>query len=313
MRIVITGATGFVGQHLLEQLFIEGFNMNDVTILTRDLSKKMRVCPDGINIIQADLSDVDSLKKAFQGNELLINLAAEVRDLNKLEKTNIIGTENLIQAIEACKIKRVIHLSSVGVVGKGYSSYLLKVDENTPKTPTNEYENTKSISEDLLLSASAVYTFQLTVIRPTNVFGEFHPFNALLNLITHIAEGKPLFYEQNALVNYIYVKDLCGLIVRDYLVQESAQNRIHILNDNCSLLTLYSLIAQKLNTRPKLIRIPSFMVSLALKVGIKKMEGISNKVVYSDSEQEKVQYIYGLEKGLTNVIDFYIKQELLKQ
>jgi hypothetical protein len=43
------------------------------------------------------------------------------------------------------------------------------------------------------------------------------------------------------------------------------------------------------------------------------MEGISNKVVYSDSEQEKVQYIYGLEKGLTNVIDFYIKQELLKQ
>ena len=139
-------------------------------------------------IVEGDLSNQESLNRALSGITILINLAAEVRNLEKLEETNVGGTKRLIAAIrEAKTVKEVIHLSSVGVVGMNYNLDLTEVDEQFPAEPKNEYERTKLLSEQLFLDFFRENPdLQWSVLRPTNVFGESHPFDALLNLMQHV-------------------------------------------------------------------------------------------------------------------------------
>ena len=76
-KILITGASGFVGQHLLEDISPGDF---EISIMTRDAEKKMRVLPVGCKIIKADLNDRLSLTNALKGIDVLVNTAAEVRN-----------------------------------------------------------------------------------------------------------------------------------------------------------------------------------------------------------------------------------------
>ncbi len=308
LKIVITGATGFVGQHFLEDLDVEHY---EVTIITRNPDKKMRIHPEVITILEADLGNVDSLIHAFEGKDMLINLAAEVRNISKLAETNIQGTKNLIEAIEKTKISKVIHLSSVGVVGAGYNHRFFQVNETTVQHPGNEYERTKLESENLFIEGSKKLDFSLTVLRPTNVFGEFHPFNALLNFMSRIQNNQAFLYEKEALVNYVYVKDLTGSIIR--LLKESDNCGIINVGKSQPLIEFYKELTTKLNCSGKAYSVPYIFIKLVLLLGIKKFQSISNKVEYTDAKLAAFfDYPYGNVEGLTRTIEHYKKMKLLK-
>lgn len=307
LKIVLTGASGFVGQHLLEEM-----NVNDyvLTIITRNPDKKMRVKPNGVRIVQADLLDLDSLKSAFEGQDILINLAAEVRNAELLDATNIQGTHNLIEAISTSGIKRVIHLSSVGIVGATYSASPISVDENYPTNPGNAYEKTKLISENLFLEAAEKGVFELNVLRPTNVFGPYHPFNALLNLMQHVQAKKLCIYGEQAQVNYIYVKDLTAVI--RYLVEHPCEQKILNVGSPLELKTFYKTLVSKLGCVHKDKRIPRLFFTLAGLMGIHKLRTVSNRVQYDDNKLKSFfTYPYGIEKGLEETITHYRGQGLL--
>jgi len=302
MKIIITGATGFIGRNLLEDYDFSHF---DVTLITRDLSKLESFSKKKkYKFVKADLNDLESLCKAFENQDILINLAAEVRDSSKLEETNVLGTNNIIEAIKRSTIQKVIHLSSVGVVGEGYNVDRLVVNENHPPDPKNEYERTKFISENLLLSASNDLGFQFIVFRPTNVFGEFHPFNALLNLMKHIKNNGVLFYQKGAVVNYIYVKDLTHIIYNSITNNEM----LGIFNVGKSMLIkdFYHLLKYNLKSKSKLITLPNFIFQLLAFFKIHKLNSVSNHTMYDDSKLETyICYKYDYEKGIKSTIQFY--------
>lgn len=306
-RIIITGATGFIGQHLLEDIDAEKYI---ITIITRDKSKTIRFLPDNCNILEADLLNLDSLINAFKNQDVLINLAAEVRDVKKLEQTNIIGTQNLLAAIAFNNIKYVIHLSSVGVVGKSYSSSVLNVDETSVCTPQNKYERTKNVSEMLFLESKKKSKFNLIILRPTNVYGEFHSFNALLGMMKHIQSGRIVAYQKAAMVNYIYVKDLTFLICN--LIESKEELGIINIGKAETLENFFFTVAPNLNVKLKSIVIPFILVKFARLLGVRKINAISNKVCYSDSKLSAFyQYPYGLNEGLKRTIAHYKKLNLL--
>lgn len=305
-RILITGATGFVGKHLIEMI---DSTAHQVVLLTRD-PKKLEQVSDRFEIVQGDLNDLDSLKKACAHVDVLINLAAEVRDNDLLEKTNVQGTRNLIEAIQTSGIGRVIHLSSVGVVGKGFSAVPYSVTESEFPTPQNEYERTKLLSEQLLLE-HAKGQYSITVLRPTNVFGEFHPFQALLNLMQRMQQSPKCPYVSGAMVNYVYVKDLCAAIL--HFLDHPGKETIYQVGSAMSLSDFYTVMAASLNSSTKTVRIPSWLQSLLTLIGIKKLRSLANKTVYDDSKllQEIGHYPFGLKQGLERTVSYYRNQKLL--
>lgn len=307
-RIVITGITGFVGQHLLEDIDVSVY---DITVITRNVSKKMRIEPKGVTILEANLLDVDSLEKAFEGNDVLINLAAEVRNISQLEETNVQGTKNIIEAVRRTGIQHVIHLSSVGVVGKGYNDTTTIVGEEHLQDPKNEYERTKLISEKIFLEAAKEHNLGLTVLRPTNVIGEFHPFDALLNLMVRIQSKKVLLYRDNAVVNYVYVKDLTYLIID--ILKTGKDVGIMNVGNHLQLKQFYTILGKYLDVKLTIAKIPSFLIKLAILLKINQFKGFSNKVIYSDDKMRKnFGYHFGIEKGLERVIEYYRKNNKLK-
>jgi nucleoside-diphosphate-sugar epimerase len=307
LKIVITGATGFVGRHLLEDIDPSKYT---VRVITRNKEKKI-IVPAGSEIMEADLNNVNSLKKAFEGMDVVVNMAAEVRDEKKLEETNVGGTQNLIHAALSTNVSRIIHLSSVGVVGMQYSNVPIIISEDSACFPKNEYERTKLASEKLLIEAHKQNKFRLTILRPTNVFGEHHPFNALLHLINHINSGKTTACTRSATVNYVYVKDLTSLILQ--LVSDEREYGIVNVGSSCNLHSMMNMLSEELHKKKNIISAPQFLVNFIELTGIKKLRALSNRVVYSDEKLKTFyKYPYGIEKGLKRVISFYNEQDLIK-
>lgn len=308
LRIVITGASGFVGKDLLRFLDEE---LYEITVISRDKKKLENKFSKSVQVVEADLLNVTSLKSAFENKDVLINLAAEVRNHDMLEKTNVQGTKNCIEALQNSAIKKVIHLSSVGVVGKPYSDNLRIIDENCDTTPQNEYERTKLISEELFVKSAESNLFDLLVLRPTNVFGEKHPFNALLNLMQTLQKESILVFTNEAKVNYVYVSDLSQVIVSS--LEKKIENGIYNVGNAMDLKDFYSIIAEALELKARIIKVPSFLVKFVSKLGISKLQSISNQTVYSDEKLKKfISYSFGVEKGINNTVKYYKQQGLLK-
>jgi nucleoside-diphosphate-sugar epimerase len=209
MKILITVATGFIGQHLLEELKEDDFS---IRIIMRNDSPKFWCSNRNFETFIADISDKTSLGKAFQDVDVVVNLAAELHDKNKFYSTNIIGVQNIINLSAIHNIKKIIHLSSTGVVGMQYSNKKVIVDENSPCNPKNEYELTKLQSELLLKEFWEKSDKKIIILRPTHVFGDHHPQKYLLEFFQRVKSEIAIPRCKNTTENYVYVKDVANAI-----------------------------------------------------------------------------------------------------
>jgi nucleoside-diphosphate-sugar epimerase len=279
-------------------------------LISRDPSKIGRL-PAGAKIVQADLQDMHSLEKAFAGVDVIINAAAEVRDASRLEKTNVQGTRNLVNAAIACGVKKIIHLSSVGVVGAQYGTKRELITEDSSCSPQNEYERTKLQSEKILLEAAGKELFRLAILRPTNVFGEYHSMNAMLSPIQHILQRRPMPYTSNAMVNYVYVKDVTGAMIR--LISDKEKRGILNVGTAMPVKEFFSFIERQASVKGKWIAVPQFLVKFMELLGIRKLRPLTNANAYDDSKLKKFySYPYGAEKGLQRTMNYYKEKGLLK-
>lgn len=307
-KVIITGASGFVGKDFMKTIDHDAY---EITVLTRNKEKLIGLFDPSVRIVEADLTDLESLKTAFQNQDVLINLAAEVRNTEQLAKTNIDGTKNCIDAIRMSGIKRVIHLSSVGVIGKPYSNIAIKLNENVEPTPQNEYERTKNISEQLFSEASQLGLFELVVLRPTNVFGEYHPFNALLNLMKTVQDSKPLIYVANSVVNYVYVSDVSASLIE--ALKSRIKPGVYNVGYAIDLKEFYMLIMNSMHKKTRIYKVPSFLTKFADLMGITKLRSISNRLEYSDNHiRAYFSYPFGIEEGINKTVNHYRKEGKLK-
>lgn len=314
-RILITGATGFVGQHLLDQISRDKYR---IRILTRDRHKKLWCSTKDVEMAEGDLTDVVAVSNALKDINVVINIAAELRDSSKFELTNVKGVENLIAGCIQNKVDRLIHLSSVGVIGMPFSKERIVLNEGVICRPQEGYESTKYKAEELLIAAGESGTTGVCIIRPTNVFGEHHPYNSLLNLLKYINSPFPVFYNKDAVVNYLYVKDLVMFITR--LLEAPEIKGIYNLGSPCRNEEFFIQMGSSLERPVKPLLLPSFLFSMLETINyfyIKrvrlKFRALSNKVEYSDQKARTIfNYPYGLAKGIDNVVKYYRNRGFLK-
>jgi nucleoside-diphosphate-sugar epimerase len=173
--VLVTGATGFVGGHLVERLLLQGAR---IKLLVRDPARLPADWRGRVEPIVGDLTDPASLGKAVGGAHWIFHCAANVQTWGRAqdyEAVNVQGVRHLIDAIalQPVKPKRLVHVSTVDVYG-------------FPKTPCDEgcrlqapgfgYGDSKLRGELLLREAASAMRLPYTVLRPTNVMGPGSPF-----------------------------------------------------------------------------------------------------------------------------------------
>ncbi|NQW30366.1 MAG: NAD-dependent epimerase/dehydratase family protein [Ignavibacteria bacterium] len=205
MKILVTGATGFVGSHVVDKFLAEG---HDVTFIARSTSNLRWLKDTAATQVEGSLHDLDSMKEAVDGVDIIIHVAAAVAGRNEaeLEKNNVLATKNLLDAVRAYNpgLKRFVHISTQAVVGPS-SSAEYPADEETPCHPLTGYGRTKLKAEHLVNEAGK--EFPITIIRPPAVFGPRDA--AILTVFQTIAKGiAPLIGFDEKRVSLIHVSDL---------------------------------------------------------------------------------------------------------
>ncbi|MEO8769074.1 MAG: NAD-dependent epimerase/dehydratase family protein [Ferruginibacter sp.] len=170
MKILVTGATGYIGNHLAHTLACMG---HQVHALVRSSSSKELLQHQNISIFKGDILDKESLLNAMQGCRQVYHTAAKVgvwaKDLSVFYKVNIEGTLNVLNTALQTGVERSVVTSTCGVIGPSLNE---PMSENDPRINgfAIDYELSKKMSEDIVLEY-AKKGMNVVLVCPSKVYG----------------------------------------------------------------------------------------------------------------------------------------------
>ncbi|MFE3863033.1 NAD-dependent epimerase/dehydratase family protein [Streptomyces goshikiensis] len=192
MNILITGATGFLGGHLVDACVREGHTVRALVRAGADTTR-LRSLP-GLELAVGDLSDAGSLRAAAEGQDTVLHSAARVVDhgtLAQFHETNVVGTHHLLTAARAAGAGRFVFVSSPSALMRVREGDRLGIDESVPY-PTrflHPYGETKARAEQLVRAANSP-GFTTCALRPRAIWGTRDHAGFLPRLIGAMRAGR---------------------------------------------------------------------------------------------------------------------------
>lgn len=258
MKVLITGATGFVGSHLTKKLIELG---HEVRILSRKgevstLFKDLR--PE---VFIGEITDKNCLLLATKGIHTVFHLAGLIAYKKSLApqmvSTNIGGTANVIDACIESKCERLVHMSSVAAVGASFDGKTILNEQSQFNLHELElgYFETKLKAELLVLNAVKAKNLNAVVVNPSNIYGPGDTLKGSRNTQLLVARGKFPFYTSGG-VSVIHIDDVVEGICKAWQVGKNGERYI-LSGDNITIKNLFELIAEAAGVRAPKIYLPN--------------------------------------------------------
>ena len=179
MKILVTGADGFIGSHVVETLVKSGHEVRAFVLYNSFnswgwLDESDKSIRESIDIFAGDIRDPHGVDKAVENQEVILNLAALIaipysyHSPDTYIDTNIKGTLNILQAARRHNVKRVVQTSTSEVYG---TAQYIPIDEVHPLHPQSPYAATKVGADQLALSFHASFDVPVGILRPFNTYG----------------------------------------------------------------------------------------------------------------------------------------------
>ncbi|HKP15862.1 MAG TPA: NAD-dependent epimerase/dehydratase family protein [Gemmatimonadaceae bacterium] len=222
MRVLVTGATGFVGGAVALRLAREG---RDVRALARPSADIKRLADAGIEVVRGDVRDRDSLALAMRGRSHVIHLAAAKSGSSALlHDVNVRGTANVMEAAREADVQRVVFGSTLGVHGFVAGT---PIDERTPVRPNTLYRLTKWRGEEVVRAAHERTSAPVVIARISSVIGRGA--YGWLQLAQGIAAGRMrLVGDGTNSIDLVPVSDLVDGLV-SCAATPSIEGRLYVL------------------------------------------------------------------------------------
>ncbi len=214
--VLVTGAGGFIGSHLVEALCGQGYRVKAFVRYNsrnhwgwlEDLRQ-----PKGLSVISGDIRNYDTVIRAMEGVEIVFHLAALIgipysySSPDSYVDTNIKGTLNILQAARESGVARLVHTSTSEVYGSAQS---IPISETHPINPQSPYAATKAAADFLALSFYRSFDLPVVIVRPFNNYGPRQSLRAVIpTIIAQIAGGSRSLSLGNTAPtrDLLYVKD----------------------------------------------------------------------------------------------------------
>ena len=210
--ILITGATGYIGRHLVSRLVAQGERPR---CLVRNIKRAASILPAGtLEFVQGDTTSPASLETAVQGVDTIVHAAFITADLkqsagNHYQETNVQGTANLVEAAKKAGVKRIIVISGLGTKPDKPGSYM-----------QGRYLAEKMVKESGL---------DWTIIQPSVLFGKDAPFIKGLTDLIRTAPVVPLIGGGKVMFQPIYVEDVVTVIIKVLQEPERTKNKTYTI------------------------------------------------------------------------------------
>ncbi len=307
MKVLVTGASGFVGQWLCRDLIKRGF---EVRALVRELR------PAGLNhdapagdFVIGDILEPSTLKSALKGIEIVFHLAGFIgykkSDRAKLEQVNVNGTANVISACKVSGCRRLVHFSSVATVGASFNGHE-PLNENSPYNLADlnlGYFETKRRAENLVIAACRSGEIDAVILNPSNIYGPGDAQKGSRSTQLEVARGKFPFYTSGG-VSIVHIEDVVAATIRASEVGKNGERYI-LSGENIAIKKLFQMIAEAAGVKPPGMYLPNLAVLLLANLS-EVFESIGRKgLVSSESARASILYHWFDHAKATKELNFH--------
>jgi nucleoside-diphosphate-sugar epimerase len=322
-KVLVTGASGFVGSHLVDQLLERG---KSVRCLVRQSSKLKYLDHKDVELAYGALNDSTDWEEALSGIDTIYHVAGTTfaRRARDYFTTNHQGTETILA--EALKrrdrIKRFVYISSLAAVGPGRDGQ--PVSEDATPAPITPYGRSKLAAEEAVRAVSDL--LPVTIVRPPAVYGPRD--YGIFEFFKAVKGGMfPMIGRRDKRVSLVHVRDLCeGIILAGE--SESALGRTYFISseDDYSMRAVADLMAALMHKRAREIAIPKSLaygvaVAAEAAAAVLRRPPVINRDKVNDLSQtcwscsiERAKNELGykpsvdLEEGLRETIEWYKRE-----
>lgn len=254
MNVFVTGATGFVGAHLVKTLRARG---DSVTALVRRRAlAEQQGWGSDVRLVNGDLGDEAALHEACAGADVVYHVAGKIsaRDLTDFMVTNRDGTANVLEAARDGGVRRFVYVSSLAVGGPTVPGH--PIDESRPPAPVTNYGRSKLAGEVLVQAMPMAWT----IIRPPVVYGEWD--RSTLKIFQLAKRGVvPLFGDGSQELSVIHAEDLAHAIVAAGTGAAAAGRVYYAAHPGLTTSRALALaIGHALGQRPRIMGVPPVVV-----------------------------------------------------
>ena len=313
--ILVTGGTGLVGSHLLYQLTISGKNPVAIKRSTSDINKTRKIFSyysnehetlfKKIRWIVADILDYDSILGALDGINYVYHTAATVSfqssDKRNLINTNVQGTINIVNASLEKKITKLIHVSSIGALGRADASGLVTEDTHWNSKKSSVYSTSKYHSEMEVWRGMAE-GLDAVIVNPSIILGP-SDWNAGSSKLFTVMNNGLKFYSTGT-NGFVDVVDVAIAMIS--LMDSNIKEERFILNsENISYKDLFFWMSEALGISPPKYKASRFLSEIGWRVlwlrG--KITGNNSTITKETAETANQNYNYSNSK-IKKSIDF---------
>ncbi|ARS36179.1 NAD-dependent 4,6-dehydratase LegB [Pontibacter actiniarum] len=318
-RVLVTGADGFIGSHLVERLLEEGCKVKAFVYYNSfnswgwlDTLSKEKLSQ--IEIFAGDIRDPNGVRTAMKDIEVVFHLAALIaipfsyHSPDSYIDTNVKGTLNIVQAAKDLGVERVLVTSTSEVYG---TAQYIPIDEKHPRQPQSPYSASKIGADCIADSFYRSFNLPLTIVRPFNTYGPRQSARAVIpTIITQLLQGK----------TEIKLGDLTP--TRDLLfVKDTANGFVEIaksdslIGEDCNIATeseisvgdLAQSLINQINPQARIIQ--DEVRLRPEKSEVFRLYGANGKIKSNTNWDLK----YTLEEGLAETIEWFRNTENLRQ
>lgn len=265
MKVLVTGANGFLGSWLVKRLLKEGYEVSALVRKRSDLSELSDINSQysGLSVVYGDVTDKNSLLNHFVKKDIIFHLAGVVgykkhlRPLMNL--VNVQGTQNVVDACQLLAVPKLLHLSSVVSIGSSFKPEVMN-EQSSYKISHLDlgYFETKRQAENIVLEAAAAGKIQATCVNPSTIYGFGDAKKGSRKNQIKVARGELKFYTAGG-VNVVAVEDVVEGIL---LASQKGRNaeRYILASENMTIKSLFEKIAAAAGVPAPAYQLPTWLL-----------------------------------------------------
>ncbi|MEV6179083.1 dTDP-glucose 4,6-dehydratase [Streptomyces sp. NPDC052015] len=227
MRILVTGGAGFIGSHYVRTMLDGGYpGFEDAHVTVLDLltyagnRDNLPASHPRLTFVRGDILDRELLRTVLDGQDAVVHFAAEshvdrsIASGAAFVRTNVEGTQALLEACLAVGVERMVHVSTDEVYGSIEEG---SWTEESPLLPNSPYAASKASSDLIALAYVRTHGLHVSVTRCSNNYGPYqHPEKFIPLAVTHLLEGRPIpvYGDGRQVREWLHVDDHCRAVHR---------------------------------------------------------------------------------------------------
>lgn len=323
--ILVTGATGLVGSHLLVQLLQENEEVKALFRSEKQIEKTKNVFSfhnqlelfDKINWVKGDITDIPSLEIAFENITHVYHCAALIsfdpNDEEELRKINIEGTANVVNCCIDFGIKKLCHVSSIAALGnpKEHEITITEETEWNPEELHSDYAISKYGAE-MEVFRGHQEGLEIVIVNPGVIFGFGFPKKGSDVIIQSVRKGMAFY--TNGSVGIVFVEDVIKCMMQ--LMKSNINGeRFTLVGENIEVKKLLKFIATELNLKSPSIKATKLMTAIAWRLDwlISKIANRKRKITRNTAAASHDTSIYDASKIKSYFeFEFQEKEDYLK-